>query len=113
MLGLVPIMLNIVWLFLLTPTLKQTLVANDTATLAFYVVQAFLFCFFVGMTTFFLAESLAYDYAKMKYFWSVIEIMSAILLIGVSLLGALHSMSFTRLVYKFKKHMASVDKAQT
>ena len=73
--------------------------------LGFYSLQALLFIFYVGMTTFELATTLTYNFKHELYLESVAWIMTGILLLFVSLFGALQVFSFTRLVSKFKKHV--------
>ena len=107
MLGFLPILVNVVWLFLLTPTHKQNMVSNSCLLHSFYGVQTVLFVFFVGMTTFWLASTLTTQWDEDRYLQSVVWLFTGIVLMLNSLFAALQAVSFTMLVFKFKKHSTS------
>ena len=101
--GFIPLIMNIVWL-LLPFRHKRRAVINNSAALAFYVIQTLFFCFYVGVATYFIASTYSYDW-RTAYLWSNMWLMSSCLLTLAGLLAALHSYSFTMLVFKYRRHL--------
>ena len=96
--GFLPLILNITWL-LLSFRLKRKSVISNCAAMTFYTIMTLLFCFDVGVATYFLASSISYDW-KENYLWSNMWLMSSALLLFTALLAAMHSYSFTMHVFK-------------
>ena len=69
-----------------------------------------MFAFFIGCMTFWLAGLCAYDYSdrgyeQLGYLWS------GIYLVASSAVAALHSYSFTILIFKYRRHLRRSGKA--
>ena len=77
---------------------------SNKAAFAFYTVQTLFFCFDVGVTTYFLASSVQYDW-KDNYLWSNMWLFASLLLWLTGLFAALHQYSFTMLVFKYRRHL--------
>mmetsp|Transcript_5176 Transcript_5176/g.6347 ORF Transcript_5176/g.6347 Transcript_5176/m.6347 type:complete len:80 (-) Transcript_5176:115-354(-) len=77
----------------------------ERAAFAFYLIQAILFTFFVSCATYWLASLFTYDYKEMKGWQSEMFLWSGIYLVVTSSVNALHSYSFSILIFKYRRHL--------
>ena len=108
-LGFLPLALNITWL-LLPYRLKRKAVISNGVSFTFYSVQALLFCMYVGIATYFIASTFSYPWTD-AYLWSNMWLMSSTLLSLAGILAALHTYSWTMLVFKYRRHLRRTKKS--
>ena len=75
------------------------------STFSFYILEALLFCFFIGALFFYLGSTLAFDWKGMGYFWSIMWLMSGVWLVLTFVMAACHVHSFSTLVFKYRRHL--------
>ena len=99
--SLLPMVLNCVWYFL-SDDFKKKMVQREWMVTLFYVFQGLIFCFLVGTTTFFFASTITYDWVEEGYIFGNAWLGTSVFLTLTCAVAALHSYSFTMLVYRWR-----------
>ena len=107
--GLLPLILNAVWI-LLPYNLKRRTVISNKLSFVFYTIQAILLLFCISTVLYFFASFVAWDGWKDDYLWTVIWIMESTFLTLTGVFASLEVVSFTLLVFHYRRHLQRSNK---
>ena len=103
-----PLVLNGVWL-LLPFYHKRKVVISNNITFSFYCFQAILIMWFIGCAVYFFASTISYPWTD-AYLWSNMWLMQGAFLTFTAMSAAIHSYTFTILVFKYRRHLRRTNK---
>ena len=107
--GILNLFINIVWI-VLPLRIKGRVEFSNYPMYLFYTLQAILFCFFIGSCFYFLSTTFDYEWTDQGYLWSDIWLMSGIYLAAAAAFAALHTYSFGKFVFVYRRQLRYVTK---
>ena len=109
--GILNLFINIIWI-VVPLRIKGRVEYADKPMYLFYALQVILFCFFIGSCFYFLSTTFDYEFTDMGYLWSDIWLMSGLYLAFAGAFAALHTYSFLKFVFVYRRQLRLVTKNQ-
>ena len=108
--GILNLFINIIWIMVPLRIKGRVEFVDYKLMYLFYAMQIILFGFFAGSCFYFLSTTFDYEWTDMGYLWSDIWLMSGLYLAVAAAFAALHTYSFTKFVFVYRRQLRHVTK---